>query len=86
MTAMSDVTPEPASKWYYSLWFVLAMLFVVLGPFGLPLLWKSPRFTRSWKGMLTVVVLLYTLWILIGSIHLGQAVYQRAQELLGPLQ
>ena len=80
------MSAAPSSKWYHNLWFVLAMLFFVLGPFGLPLLWKSPHFTRAWKWLLTILVLLYTLWLTVMSIRLFEAVYQRTQELLGALQ
>ena len=73
----------PPSKWYHNLWFVLVMLFVVLGPFGLPLLWKSPHFTRPWKWVLTALTVLYTVWLTAASIHLVEAVYRRTQELLG---
>ena len=37
------------------------MLFVVLGPFGLPLLWKSPSFSLRSKIALTVAVAAYTI-------------------------
>jgi hypothetical protein len=47
-------------KWYYNIWFVLLMLFFVLGPFGLPLVWKSPRMGRGVKWALTLAVVLYT--------------------------
>ena len=50
----------PEAKWYHSRWMVVLMLFVVLGPFGLPLLWKSPHFTKRWKQILTVLTLIYT--------------------------
>ena len=50
----------PENKWYHGRLMVLLMLFVVLGPFGLPLLWKSPRFTTRWKQILTVLTLIYT--------------------------
>jgi len=53
-------------KWYFSVWFIIAMLFLVLGPLALPLLWKSPRFPRAAKVVLTVVVFLYTA-LLLGS-------------------
>jgi ascorbate-specific PTS system EIIC-type component UlaA len=46
--------------WYYRPWPVLLLLFLVLGPLGLPLLWRSPRFTRTWKIVLTGLVLVYT--------------------------
>ena len=50
----------PENKRYHSRWMVVLMLFVVLGPFGLPLLWKSPHFTKRWKQILTVLTLIYT--------------------------
>jgi hypothetical protein len=48
------------SKWYYNVWFVLFMLFLILGPFGLPLVWKNPRFSRLTKLVLTLTMALYT--------------------------
>ena len=45
-------------------WVVLPLLFLILGPFGLPLLWRSRRFTLLWKGVLTIVVVGLTAWIL----------------------
>ena len=52
--------PTPGSRWYHGIWFVLIMLFLVLGPFGLPLLWRSPRFNRPAKITLTVILAVYT--------------------------
>lgn len=48
------------SPWYYRPWAVVALLFLVLGPLGLPLLWRSPSFTRGWKIALTVAMVVYT--------------------------
>ena len=42
------------------------MLLFVLGPFGLPLLYKSPRFNRSWKIIWTFIMIAYT-WAMIGG-------------------
>lgn len=39
-------------------WVVLLMILVLLGPLGLPMLWKSPHFSRRSKGLLTVLVCL----------------------------
>jgi ribosomal protein L40E len=39
---------------------VLTMLFAVLGPLALPLLWRSSRFSLAWKVVLTLLVLLLT--------------------------
>ena len=56
---MPDVTTP---KWYYNVWFVLLMISpVALGPFGIPLLWKSPRFSRSAKIGLTVFTAMWTI-------------------------
>jgi len=56
MLAPSPPTPV---KWYYRPVWVLVILFGVLGPFGLPYLWKSPSFSRRLKVMLTILVLAY---------------------------
>lgn len=55
---------SPPGKWYHGVWAVLLALFFVLGPFGLPILWKSPRFTRRWKWVFTALTLLYTVLLL----------------------
>ena len=52
-------SPPPLVKWYYRPVWVLVILFGVLGPFGLPYLWKSPSFSRRLKVMLTILVLAY---------------------------
>lgn len=55
---------SPSGKWYHGVAPVLLGLFLVLGPFGLPILWKSPRFTRRWKWFFTALTLLYTAFLL----------------------
>lgn len=64
--------PGSQAKWYHNVWVVLLLLFFVLGPFGLPMLWKSPRFSKSWKQILTVLTLLYTvalLWVCVSTVQ-----------------
>lgn len=51
--------------WWESPWIVLPLIFVVLGPFALPLLWRSRCFSRAWKIVLSVLVVgiaAYALW------------------------
>lgn len=55
---------QPSPKWYQRPWSIVFLLFVVLGPLGLPLLWKSPAFSRATKIALTVVVVVYTALLL----------------------
>ena len=59
--------PPSAPSWYYRPWAVVLLLFFVLGPLGLPLLWKSPSFTRVWKVILTVAMAVYTV-LLVESV------------------
>jgi hypothetical protein len=59
--AKSQGSGEPAEKvpWLFSKAGVLVMLFLVLGPFGLVLLYNSPCFSQKAKIWLTVAVMLY---------------------------
>ncbi|MCX7920169.1 MAG: hypothetical protein N3A72_11310 [bacterium] len=52
------------NKWYYSIPFVLLMLFAIAGPFALPLLWKSPEFNTTSKFLLTTLVILITIFLI----------------------
>jgi hypothetical protein len=53
-------TQGPDVPWYLRPFWVLVLLFFVLGPLGLPYLWKSPRFSQSIKFVLTIAVVAYT--------------------------
>jgi hypothetical protein len=54
----------PALKWSESPWVVLPMLFLVIGPLALPLLWRSRQFTRPWKIVLTLLVTAVTVFLI----------------------
>lgn len=47
---------------------VLSVLFFVTGELGLPLLWSSPSFTTRSKWVWSVVISLYTLMLIVGTI------------------
>jgi len=47
-------------KWHQNVWLILFLLFFVLGPLGLPLVWKNPRFSRTVKIGLTILMVGYT--------------------------
>lgn len=58
---------EKTVNWYYDPVFVLLMIFLVLAVFGLPLLWKSPRFAGWQKVAISAITVVYTgviLWSL----------------------
>ena len=54
-------------KWYLRPISVVLLLFFVLGPFALPLLYKSPKFRKTLKIILTI--------------EIGRELYRRMEEL-----
>ena len=86
LDAASAPAPSARIKWYYNIWFMLFMLFFVAGPFGLPLVWKHPRWGRGVKWTLTLVMVVYT-WLLIQStllmVRTLTAHFEQLQSTLG---
>ena len=78
-------TTARKSNWAESRAMVFVMLFVVLGPLALPLLWRSREFSLVWKIVLTVVMvaltalILYLIWYVIDKLLevLGQLNFGR---------
>ena len=75
------IEPPVAVRWYYRPVWVLILLFLVLGPLGLPYLWRSPRFTRALKIVLTIAVIAYTGLLVGETIRIVQAVQEEMREL-----
>lgn len=72
---------EGKMKWYLRPFGVILLLFFVLGPFGLPLLYKSPKFSRTLKIILSIVVIVYTFYLIFASLEIGRELYTRMEEL-----
>ena len=70
---MTETPPSARPRWYYSVWFVLVMLFLVLGPLALPLLWKSDRFPRWSKWVLTVLMCAFLIYLTAKAIEIVRA-------------
>jgi hypothetical protein len=71
---------EKTISWYYDPIFVILAIFLVLAVFGLPLLWKSPRFARWQKVIISVITVIYTgviLWFTYYLIFLVLLPYYR---------
>jgi hypothetical protein len=68
-------------KWYLRPIGVVLLLFFVLGPFGLPLLYKSPEFSKTLKIILTIAVILYTSYLIFASVEIARELYSRMGEL-----
>ena len=73
-------------KWYLRPISVVLLLFFVLGPFGLPLLYKSPKFSKTLKIILTIVVIIYTSYLIFASLEIGIELYRRVGELQDTLK
>ena len=72
---------EGKIKWYLRPISVVLLLFFVLGPLGLPLLYKSPKFSKTLKVILTIVVVLYTCYLIFAILEIGRLLYIRMEEL-----
>jgi len=70
-------------KWYLRPISVVLLLFFVLGPFALPLLYKSPKFSKTSRIILTIVVIIYTSFLIFASLEIGRELYIRMEELRG---
>ena len=74
--------PEPPRpRWYHSIWCVLVLLFFVLGPFALPLLWKSPRFPVWAKWLLTILSMAFLAWITMKVFEIVNATMAQYRQL-----
>ncbi|HUL20878.1 MAG TPA: hypothetical protein VLZ10_05450 [Thermodesulfobacteriota bacterium] len=79
MTKM--IQEDRKTKWYLRPISVVLLLFFVLGPFGLPLLYRSPKFSTTAKVILTIVVMIYTIYLIFVSLEIGRELYGRMAEL-----
>jgi hypothetical protein len=77
---------EEKVKWYLRPIGVILLLFFVLGPFGLPLLYKSPKFSKTLKIVLTIAVMIYTLYLIIASVEIGRNLYIKMEQFQGMLK
>ena len=77
---------EERIKWYLKPIVVILLLFFVLGPFGLPLLYKSPKFAKKLKIILTVIVIIYTTYFIVVSVEIGKKLYIQLGEYQGMLK
>jgi hypothetical protein len=68
-------------KWYLRPIPVVLLLFLVMGPFGLPLLYKSPQFSKTLKIILTIAVIIYTSYLIFASLEIARQLYRDMGEL-----
>jgi Ca2+/H+ antiporter len=56
---------------------VIILLFFVLGPFALPLLYRSPRFTKGWKIILTIATISFTAYLVFVSLRISRELFSK---------
>jgi hypothetical protein len=71
-------TAPTGTRWYHRPVGILVLLFLVLGPLALPLLWRSPHFSRAMKIVLTLATVGATILYLVLA---WETVQQRLQDL-----
>ncbi|MFC1511340.1 hypothetical protein ACFL5U_03035 [Candidatus Margulisiibacteriota bacterium] len=72
--AMMNEKANEEIKWYLRPAVIIILLFFVLGPFALPLLYQSPKFSRSLKVLLTVLIILGSAYLIFLIIKTGREV------------
>jgi hypothetical protein len=72
---------DEKAKWYLRPVSVVLLLFSVLGPFGLSLLYKSPKFSKTTKIILTIAVIIYTSYLIFVSLEIARQLYSRMGKL-----
>jgi len=75
-----DEKKLPKGKWYFSNYWVVVFL-LCLGPFALPLVWFNPRYKPMTKWIITIIVIVITVWGTIKSIELFKAVNEQLKSL-----
>ena len=74
------------TSWHDRWWVVLLLLFFVLGPFGLPLVYRSSQLNRPAKIFLTLLMIPYTGYLIyatVEAVRLTLQIYQQYQGILG---
>jgi hypothetical protein len=69
-----------AKKWYFQLW-VLAVAIFLAGPFALPLAWLNPNLKKPAKVIITIVVVVLSIWIVYASIEMVKLLLREVGDL-----
>jgi hypothetical protein len=73
VSAESSEAPADArrARWYHDVRWLLVLIFFVLGPLAIPLVWRSPTLSRRSKITLTAVAIAYALATLGGILEIA---------------
>jgi len=73
---------RPSEKWYFKT-SILVISILTIGPFALPLLWRNPRYSRLFKTITTVVILILS-WSLFRAMIEALRVIREYYDLAFP--
>lgn len=68
--------------WYYRPWGIAVATLLGLGPFGLVLVWRSPRLSQTARWAWTAAILLLTGWVLLAAYRLCVSIMSQMSEIL----
>ena len=72
--------PRPKTKWYYSTSTIVITLFIV-GPFAIPLVWKNPKYKVITKVIITIAIIVVTIWLCYLMGHMYQRLIKQITAL-----
>ena len=70
-----DQSRRPETKWYFTTSIVVIALLSV-GPLALPLVWLHPEYKRSTKIILTIGIIIFSIW----CYYVTQSLYQDLKQ------
>ena len=74
-----------AMKWYHKpVWIVVAIL--ALGPFAIPLVWFSPALKRWHKVLITIALIIVTIWLVKATVNIYQSLLKQMADLQNAMQ
>ncbi len=78
---MEPLKSQKPARWYQTIPYLVLMLFFVLGPFALPLLWKSNAVSRRVKIVLTILTLGWTVYMVWYIATKGQVILNMYKDM-----
>ena len=71
---------KPKTKWYFSTTAVVLAL-LSIGPFALPLIWLHPQYKNITKIILTVIIIVFSIWLYYFTKDIYQSLMQQIETL-----
>ena len=75
----NPVNAKPV-PWYFDNRFVCVMLFI-FGPLALPLVWLSPKFSITWKVIVTILAIVLTALLAQATVVIYRTLIQRLKDI-----